>query len=265
MKRIVSTLGCLIVFLASALAQQSAPNPAPADQPGKTNPPPAAVGEPGSTNAAAATAEGQAANARLDTKELMKLPEFTNSVGIIMVRISDKLWAGKYEVSQKEYKEVAGGNPSQFPADSNPVDSVSWDEAMSFCDRLTEIENKEEMLPEGMAYTLQTQAEWESFAGGVELNNAVTGSGTRRTGPSPVGSLGPNGQGLYDVRGNVWEWCLDPQDKPFRVARGAGWDTFIEVNLRPEFRYYSTGPDEQKNNIGFRCVLGPAKKGSARG
>jgi formylglycine-generating enzyme required for sulfatase activity len=177
-----------------------------------------------------------------------------------MVKISDKLWAGKFEVTQKEYQKVAGSNPSQFPADNNPVDSVSWSAALSFCAQLTEAEDKEKLLPEGMAYTLPTQAQWESFAAGVDLKDAVTGSGARRSGTSAVGSLGASGLGLYDVRGNVWEWCLDPQDKPFRVARGAAWDTFIEVNLRPEFRWYSNGPDDSKNSIGFRCVLAPADK-----
>jgi formylglycine-generating enzyme required for sulfatase activity len=261
MKRIASTLSCLIVFVASAFAQQPVTNAAPANQPGGTNAAPAAaVNQPGSTNAAPATAEGEAAKAKPDIKELMKLPEFTNSAGMIMVRISDKLWAGKYEVTQEEYKEVAGGNPSQFPGDRNPVESVSWNEALSFCAKLTETESKEEMLPEGFAYTLPTQAQWESFAAGAELKDAVTGLGSRRAGTSPVGSLGATGPGLHDVRGNVWEWCLDPKDKPYRVARGGAWDTFIEINLRPEFRWYSEGPDDSKNSIGFRCVLVPGGK-----
>lgn len=192
-----------------------------------------------------------------DIKELIKLPAFTNSSGLVMVKISDALWAAKYEVTQEAYQKVAGGNPSQFRDGNKPVDSVSWNDAMSFCQKLTEAERKEDLLPDGFAYTLPTQAQWEGFAAGVDLKDAVTGSGANRSGTAPVGSLGPNGSGLYDVRGNVWEWCLDPQDKPFRVARGAAWDTFIEVNLRPEFRWYSNGPDDRKNSIGFRCVLAP--------
>ena len=256
MKRIACIL-CSLVSLSFALAQEAGTNAPPVEQAGDSNPAPAAdVSQPGGTNDQA-TAEGDAASAKLDIKELMALPEFTNSSGIIMVKISDKLWAGKYEVTQKEYKEIAGSNPSQFSADNNPVDSASWNDAMSFCAKLTEAEREEEMLPEGMAYTLPTQAQWESFAAGVDLKDAVTGSGMTRAGTSPVGSLGASGTGLHDVRGNVWEWSLDPQDKPFRVARGAGWETFIEVNLRPEFRHYSNGPAEAKNSIGFRCVLAP--------
>jgi formylglycine-generating enzyme required for sulfatase activity len=259
MKRNACILCSLVVSLSFALAQEAGTNAPPVEQAGNTNAAPAAASQPGGTNDQA-TAEGDAAKAKLDIKELMALPEFTNSNGIIMVKISDKLWAGKYEMTQKEFQKVAGSNPSQFSADNNPVDSVSWSDALSFCAKLTETEREEEMLPEGLAYTLPTQAQWESFAAGVDLKDAVTGSGATRAGTSPVGSLGASGAGLHDVRGNVWEWCLDPQDKPFRVARGASWDTFIEVNLRPEFRHYSNGPDEAKNNIGFRCVLAPAGK-----
>ena len=248
MKRFAFTLCILIGSAALALTQEE-----PQEEP--TNAPVADTNHPPATNAAPATAEEDAATKKPDIKELIKLPAFTNSSGMIMVKISDKLWASKYEVTQEEYQKVAGANPSQSPGNSNPVDSVSWNDALGFCNQLTEAERKEEMLPEGMAYSLPTQSQWESFAAGVDLKDAVTGSGAQRSGSSPVGSLGPNSSGMHDVRGNVWEWCLDPQDKPFRVARGGAWDTFIEVNLRPEFRWYSNGPDDTKNSIGFRCVL----------
>lgn len=246
------TAGCCILTLAATLVvvEGSEPSPAPA----------VAQGEGNVTNATPASAEDQTADKKPDIKELLTLPAFTNSSGIIMVKLSDKLWAGKYEVTQKEYQKVAGGNPSQFPGDQNPVDSVSWNDAMEFCAKLNEAEGNEKMLPEGMAYTLPTQAQWESFAAGVELKDAVTGSGIGRSGPLRVGSLGSSAQGLYDVRGNVWELCLDPQDRPYRVARGAAWNSFIEINLRPQFRWYTSGPDDRENTIGFRCVLAPAEK-----
>lgn len=214
---------------------------------------------PTATNAPAAS-EAEETKTKPDIKELLALPAFTNSTGMIMVKISDKLWAGKYEVTQEEYQKVVGGNPSQFTADRNPVESVSWNDAMDFCAKLREAEAKEEMLPAGMVYTLPTQAQWDSFAAGVDLKDAVTSSGANRSGPSPVGSLEANSQGLHDVRGNVWELCLDPQDKPYRVARGAAWSSFIEINLRPEFRWYTDGPDDRKNTIGFRCVLTAAEE-----
>lgn len=191
----------------------------------------------------------------VDIKELMKLPQFTNDTGMVMVKLSDAQWAGACEVTQEDYQKIAGSNPSCFQGGRNPVESVSWKEAMSFCTKLTEAEAAKKMLPEGMAYSLPTQAQWESLAAGADLKNAVTGADTQRASTAAVGSLEPTGAGLYDIRGNVWEWCLDPQDKPFRVARGGAWNTFIEVNLRPEFRWYGP-PEERKNTIGFRCVLG---------
>jgi formylglycine-generating enzyme required for sulfatase activity len=236
----------LVCLAVTAVAQEKPAAPGPAAPPTNSA---AAL----NTNAPVVASE---VPQKQDIKELIKLPAFTNSVGMIMVKISD-LWAGKYEVTQKEYQKVSGANPSAFPDDRKPVDSVSWNEAMNFCRKLTDNEREKEMLPEGFAYMLPTQAQWESLAAGAELQDAVTSSDTARSGTAAVGSLGPNSLGLYDTRGNVWEWCLDPQDKPFRVARGAAWDTSFEVNLRPEFRWYGS-PDDAKNMVGFRCVLAPA-------
>jgi formylglycine-generating enzyme required for sulfatase activity len=237
-----------MVSASFGLAAEAATNAASATAPGAV----------GNTNADPVAAEDEAAKEKPDIKDLLALPAFTNSSGMIMVKISAKLWAGKYEVTQEEYQKVAGGNPSQFSAGRNPVESVSWNEAMAFCAKLSEVEAGEAMLPEGMAYTLPTQAQWQTLATGVDLKDAVTSSGVNRAGPLPVGSLLASAQGLHDVRGNVWELCLDPQDKAYRVARGAAWNSFIEVNLRPEFRWFTDGPDDRKNTIGFRCVLTPA-------
>ncbi len=245
----MSALGCLACLTVTAVAQEKSADPVPV--PPKTNSAAA------STTNALAVASGD--KEKPDIKELVKLPAFTNSVGMVMVKISDDLWAGKYEVTQKEYQKVAGGNPSEFRGDHNPVDSVSWNDAMSFCSKLTGTERAEDMLPEACTYGLPTQAQWESLAAGASLKDAVTSSGASRSGTAAVGSLGPNGPGLHDIRGNVWEWCLDPQDKPYRVARGAAWDTSFEVNLRPDFRWYGP-PGDQKNTVGFRCVLAPAEK-----
>jgi formylglycine-generating enzyme required for sulfatase activity len=237
MKTTLAVVGCLALTLLPLVAQDAAP----------TN---TAAG-PALTNAPATTEGG---TNEVDIKELIKLPQFTNDTGMVMVKISESQWAGAYEVTQEEYQKIAGSNPSKFGGARNPVESVSWNDAVDFCAKLTAAEGEKKMLPEGMAYTLPTQAQWESLAAGADLKNAVTGSGTRRATTAPVGSLGATGPGLYDIRGNVCEWCLDPQDKPFRVARGGAWDTFIEVNLRPQFRWYAS-PLEHKNSIGFRVVL----------
>jgi formylglycine-generating enzyme required for sulfatase activity len=240
MKTILAVVGCLALTLYTLSAQEEATTNA------------AVLNSPALTNAPATTEGG---TNEVDLKELLNLPQFTNDTGMIMVKISDAQWAGAHEVTQDDYQKITGANPSSFQGGRKPVDSVSWNDAMDFCAKLTAAEAAKKLLPEGMTYTLPTQAQWESLAAGADLKNAVIGSGTRRASTAPVGSLGATGPGLYDLRGNVCEWCLDPQDKPYRVARGGAWDTFIEINLRPGFRWYAA-PGERKNSIGFRCVLG---------
>ena len=228
MKTILALVGCLTLTVISLSAQEI-------------------------TNAPAATEGG---TNEVDIKELMKLPSFTNDTGMVMVKNSDALWVGAYEVTQEEYQKIVGNNPSQFAGARHPVDSVSWTEAMAFCDKLNAAEAKAKMLPEGLAYTLQTQAQWDGFAKSAELKDAVTSANASRTSTAPVGSLGATAPGLYDIRGNVWEWCLDTQNPAARVARGGAWDSWIDINLRRDFRWYGS-PDAHSNATGFRCVLEP--------
>jgi len=194
-----------------------------------------------------------------DLEQLVKASAFTNATGMVMVRLGANYWVGKYLVTQTEYQKVMGSNPSKFGGGNNPVDSVSWNDALAFCARLTQAEKQKGYLPEGCEYTLPTQAQWETFAAGTPLSQAVTSANTQRTGTAPVGSLPANKSGLHDVRGNLWQWCLDPQGQPYRVLRGGAWNTSLEMNLRPEFRWYSNGPDERKDIFGFRCVLQTAR------
>jgi formylglycine-generating enzyme required for sulfatase activity len=204
--------------------------------------------------AATATPAADGSTNKVEIEDLMKLPGFTNATGMVLVKLSDSQWAGAYEVTQAEYQKIAGSNPSAFPGGRNPVESVSWTEAMAFCAKLTEAEKKEKMLPEGFAYTLPTQAQWEGFAASAELKDAVTSETASRSGTASVGSLGATPPGLYDIRGNVWEWCLDTQNPACRVARGAAWNSWIDINLRRDFRWYGE-PDVRKDTIGFRCLL----------
>lgn len=178
----------------------------------------------------------------------------TNTVGVVLVKISPTLWAGKYEVTQNAYTKVMGSNPSAFSGGNHPVDSVSWNEAMSFCQKLTKKES--DQLPKGFAYSLPTESQWEMLVDNASLSDAVTAySGTSHGSTAPVGSLGPNDLGLYDTRGNVMEWCLDSHDPSrYHVLRGAAWDTSVEPNTRTVFRYYAQS-DEKKNDFGFRVVL----------
>jgi len=207
----------------------------------------------------AAVANGEPSTTKLDLTEILKSSQtFTNSVGMEMIP-SGNLWAGKYEVTQDAYNKVTGGNPSHFAATNRPVDSVSWNNAMDFCRKLTEMERKESNLPTNFVYTLPTEAQWETLVADASLDDSVTsqkGMGARKS-TEPVGSLKPNSLGLYDTRGNVMEFTLDWHDpsQTYRVLRGGGYDAWFEVNLRTVFRHYAKSPDAAQDDFGFRCVL----------
>jgi formylglycine-generating enzyme required for sulfatase activity len=198
-----------------------------------------------------------------DTNNVFKLKDLmptndvvTNTVGIVLVKISPGLWAGKYEVTQQAYEKVMGANPSAFGGDNKPVDSVNWNDAMDFCKKLTDKEQSDKQLPDGYAYSLPTEDQWVKLAGDASLSDAVMSlPPNHHSSTEPVGSLKPNSLGLYDTRGNVMEWCLDSHDpNSYRVLRGGAWDTFVDSSSRIEFRNYAN-PNDKKNDYGFRVVL----------
>jgi len=150
---------------------------------------------------------------------------------------------------------ISPGNPSAFNGSQRPVDSVSWDNAISFCTKLTAKEKAQ--LPDGYSYNLPTQSQWDTLVADASLKDAVMklNNGSISS-TAPVGSLGPNSLGLYDMRGNVWAWCLDSHDPAVRVLRGGAWDTLDEPSSRIVFRwYYSVQNDSPRNDFGFRVVL----------
>ncbi|NLW50798.1 MAG: formylglycine-generating enzyme family protein [Candidatus Brocadiaceae bacterium] len=190
------------------------------------------------------------------------------------VRITRPFLIGAFEVTQEQYEAVMGGNPSQFPGARRPVDSVSWHDAVEFCRRLSEAED--------CTYRLPTEAEWEyacragsteSYSFGADPQRLDTaGWYSRNSGgrSQDVGGRLPNAWGLYDMHGNVWEWCLDwydsgayrsvvsaedptgPARGAYRVVRGGSWFDY-PVPLRSAAR----GRDRASNRVadhGFRVV-----------
>ncbi len=209
------------------------------------------------TNSTDVTTEPSATDEETNTIPLTGLMAsnniVTNTVGTVLVKISPGLWAGKYEVTQKEYRKVMGSNPSAFSGANKPVDSVTWSDAMAFCSKVTAKEK--DQLPDGFQYSLPTEAQWEMLADGASLQDAVMKLNGDRNSTAPVGSLGPNSLELYDTRGNVMEWCLDSHDPSYHVLRGGAWDTADEPSSRIEFHFYAQDPTQRKNDFGFRVVL----------
>ena len=196
----------------------------------------------------------------LTLKQLMAAGNVvTNTVGVVLVKISPGLWAGQFETTQGAYQKTMQSNPSAFKGATRPVDSVSWNNAMAFCAKLTAKEQAAKELPAGYSYTLPTQAQWTMLMDSASLKDAVMKLNNGSSSTAPVGSLGANSLGLYDTRGNVMEWCLDSNNDSNRVLKGGAWDTWLDINARPDFNWYA-GPDEAKNSFGFRVILsGPAQ------
>jgi formylglycine-generating enzyme required for sulfatase activity/serine/threonine protein kinase len=211
------------------------------------------------------------------------------------VTFTEGFWAGVFEVSQLEFRQVMNRAPSGFVGPSRPIESITWEDAGAFCARLTELERSAGRLPEGYVYRLPTEAEWEYAArAGTETPfhfgdwaDASVGNfrgiypreledGQRISesyGTEDVGSYSPNAFGLYDVHGNVSEWTLDAYNgrlpggslvdptpraggKRFTV-RGGSWEDFA-VRVRSAVRQ-DIREDTMSNAIGFRVFLAPEK------
>ena len=197
------------------------------------------------------------------------------------VTITKPFWLGKTEVTQSQWKVVMGNTQSIFKGDDLPVEQVSWNDAVSFCEKLNEM--KRDTLPAGYRYTLPTEAQWEyacragtttRFSYGNDTGYSQLGSyawyDNNSSGKThPVGDKLPNGWGLYDMHGNVWEWCLDwkgdytggsvsdpqgPQSGAERVNRGGGWLNIAGRDCRSAFRF-GFEPEASLFDIGFRVAL----------
>lgn len=209
-------------------------------------------------------------------------------------------WLGKYEVTQGQWEAVMGSNPSRFKNAGRdaPVEQVSWDEAMRFSRKLTERERAAGRLPNGYVYSLPMEAQWEyacragtttpfhygsslssaqaNFDGNHPYGGASKGRYLQTT--VKVGSYAPNKWGLYDMHGNVWEWCYDWYGSyetgtvrdpaglttgSSRVIRGGGWFDFARL-CRSANRHGST-PGLRGNFLGFRLALRPENNRYRRG
>ncbi|MGO8747823.1 MAG: formylglycine-generating enzyme family protein [Thermoguttaceae bacterium] len=201
------------------------------------------------------------------------------------VRITKPFYLGKYPVTQGQYERVMGKNPSWFcksgagkdkigetETSQFPVEQVLWEEAMGFCKRLSEKEKKK--------YRLPTEAQWEYAcrAGSTtrycfgddetQLGDYAWFGGTAGLQTHPVGQKKRNAWGLYDIHGNVWEWCQDwyeryqansPTDDPtgpttssYRVFRGGSW--FDDARYCRSACRKSDMPEARRRDLGFRVV-----------
>jgi hypothetical protein len=183
--------------------------------------------------------------------------DFTNTAGMTMVWVQPLgCWVSREETTQDQFFKVMRSNPSQFRSAQRPAERVTWREAREFCLRLTAEESQLGRLGPGVRYRLPTDAEWGQFAGDARLTDAVIGTDPEVESTREVRSKGPNQFGLYDVRGNVWEWCEDTyqNNKDMRILRGGSWLNKHAESLGLENRDYS-GIDDRGNNRGFRCIL----------
>jgi formylglycine-generating enzyme required for sulfatase activity len=210
---------------------------------------------------------------------------------------------GKFEVTQAEYLAVMGNNPSYCTGDlSRPVERVSWHDATNYCAQLTARERSAGRLPARYVYRLPTESEWEyacrvgtttAFHYGAALRSGmanfdghyeyppcggstvycVNPSGIYLARTTSVGSYAPNAWGLYDMHGNVLEWCQDwygvypsgsvsdPQGAPTgsdRVVRGGNWINYAFI-CRSARRDYDSPTSRYGYGLGFRVVLAPGQ------
>jgi serine/threonine protein kinase/formylglycine-generating enzyme required for sulfatase activity len=201
------------------------------------------------------------------------------------VTLTKPFWMGKYEVTQEQYEKVMGNNPSKFKDSGKtaPVENISWLEADEFCKRLMEKESKG--MPKGYCFRLPTEAEWEySCRAGTDTLFSF-GSSESKLGDygwyasnsgeetHPVGQKKPNAWGLYDIHGNVWEWCNDvygaysnqtmtnptgPLSGLYRIHRGGCW----RDKTKGCHSYYRVYGHQSGGNygVGFRIVIAPKFK-----
>ena len=208
---------------------------------------------------------------------------------VTQVQLTQPFWLGKYEVTQGQWERVMGSTVQQQrdkvdpqwemrgEGADHPIYYVSYDEALAFCQKVTASERAAGRLPEGYAYTLPTEAQWEyacragttgDYAGNLDSMGWYGDNSGNTT--HAVGQKQANAWGLYDMHGNVWEWCrdwygaypggtaADPSGAASgsdRVFRGGSW-YFSAPYCRSAFRGRRS-PGIRNSNLGFRLALAP--------
>ena len=191
------------------------------------------------------------------------------------VTISKPFYMGKYEVTQEQWRALMGSNLSLFPGPKRPVEQVSWSDCQNF---LANLKPK----VKGLKPSLPTEAQWEYAcrAGSnsayyygdnpADLKRYAWFDQNSKNTTHPVGEKLPNAWGLYDMYGNVYEWCADffgldyygsssaqnptgPATGEYRSLRGGSW-SFYAVNCRSAIRFWNV-PAFHFSNLGFRVVL----------
>ncbi len=211
------------------------------------------------------------------------------------VRMSASFWIAKYEVPQNLYEAVMGNNPSRWKGARNSVELMTHAEAVRFCEKITTLLHRAELLAKDEIVRLPSEAEWEyccragttttySFGDAAQqegdvdpkaklLDKYAWHTGNAAGNDPPVGALAPNPWGLYDMHGYLWEFCADdwvatyegaPHDTSARtvenstrkVIRGGSWKDRYPL-LRSAARK-SIGLDGRDDAVGFRCVRAAA-------
>ena len=204
------------------------------------------------------------------------------------VTIRKAFYMAKFPVTQEQYEAVINTNPSDFKKEKggspkHPVEQVSWNDAVEFCEKLDAIVNAK--LPRGMKLQLPTEAQWEYGCragtktqfntGDNEEDLARAGWYTNNSDFTlhPVGQKVPNAFGLFDMHGNVFQWCQDAYVSEYeklsvndplnaqgvyRVLRGGSWRSGY-MRCRSAFRIHLS-PAARGSHFGFRVVVGPTPK-----
>jgi formylglycine-generating enzyme required for sulfatase activity len=187
---------------------------------------------------------------------------------------------GKYPVTQRQYQAVMGNNPSRFTGDlDRPVECVKWSEAIAFCQKLSELLKQDIDLPSETMWEWAargaTKSKGYTYSGSNNLDEVGWYRGNSGSKTQPVGQKKPNELGIYDMSGNVWEWCKDNWtdnanvlsqdgtaltqggDSTYRAVRGGSWNYSPEY-CRCALRSWDP-PDNWLNDRGFRvCVAASA-------